>query len=124
MASKHTRIPRAINEFKTFLEYYHDEYRDALKHIRPSEGWNIEYYRNEIYQLPIEMHSNLYEGIYPKLTPDNPVADEEILLSFKGCLGHFQNLNSVFDKILDSRKKNNEEVILWSVEGIDRKSVM
>jgi nucleoside phosphorylase len=118
VASKHTRIPRAINEFKTFLSYYHEEYRDALKHIRPSEGWNIEYYRNEIFQLPLEMHGNLYEGIYPRLLPENPVADEEIINSFKGCLAHFIDLNSVFDKILDSRKKNKEEVALWSVEGI------
>ena len=117
MASKYTKIERAINEFKSFLDYHYDEYRDAYRYIKPSEGWNIPYYSSELYQIPIELHGNLYEGIYPKLLPDNPATDEEIIASFKGCLKHFSSLSEVFNKIIEKRKRNNEEEILWMVEG-------
>jgi hypothetical protein len=42
MATKHTRIKRTIDEFKNFLEYYSDEYREAYLDISPSHGWRID----------------------------------------------------------------------------------
>ena len=118
MASQLTKIPKAINEFKLFLDYNYKTFEEAFKHIRPSEGWHIPYYRNEIFDLIGNLEGNLYEGIYPKLLNENPASDEEILNSFKGSLEFFQNQTNLFSLIIAKKKKKNEEAVLGFPEGI------
>lgn len=118
MATKHTKIIRAIEEFKYFLNYYQDEYYQALKQINSKAGWNIKYFENEILQLPIELHGNLYDSIYPKLIEDSPATDEEIVHTFKNCLDHFKDLASVFKKIEKAKEKNDEDKVLDTAEGL------
>lgn len=118
MASKHTKIPRAISEFKLFLDYNYDSYIDAFKNIKPSEGWNIPFYSNDIFVIVGNLEGNLYEGIYPKLLDDNPSSDEEILISFKGCLNLFQNETWVFEAIIKKKKEKDNEPFLGIAEGI------
>ena len=90
MASKHTRIKRSIEELKNFLEYYADEYRDAYKNIRPGQGWGIENFADEIYDLLNNIYGNLYDGLYQKLIEESPATDEEILNQIKSILVYFE----------------------------------
>ncbi len=114
MASKHTRIKRAIEEFKNFLEYYAVEYGDAYKNIRPGQGWRIDYFEDDIYDLINNIYENLYDGLYPKLFEDNPATDEEILNQFKSILDYFEKSNTLFQKIIE----RSDEKVLSLVESI------
>jgi nucleoside phosphorylase len=118
MASKYTKIPRSINEFKFFLDYNHFQYKDAYDNIQPDKGWNVPYYSSEFFRLVDTMYLNLYDSIYPKLTPDDPSPDEQILDTFKSILEYFSNANSLFDRIVDAREKQERVRILKTVEGI------
>ena len=118
MASKHTKIPRAVNEFKLFLDYNYDSYNDAYRNIKPSEGWNIPYHSNEIYLIIGNIEGNLYEGIYPKLTKQNPTSDEEIINDFKATLALFESYNWVFESIINKKKEKEGEGYLGLAEGI------
>lgn len=117
MASKFTKIPRAIEEFKLFLKYNDEEYEDAFKYIKKSEGWNIPYYDDEIYSIVSNLYHNLYEEIYPKLVENNPCSDTEIINSFKGTLILFEQEYSVFEKIINKKRENKEDEILGLIEG-------
>lgn len=118
MASAHSKMSRAIAEFKRFLDYNNSAYYEASLHIQPKEGWRIPYYSNEIFDLATNMEGRLYEGIYPKLTDNNPASDEEILRDFKGALRSFVNEGKVFNKIVREKKKNKEELFFYDAEGI------
>lgn len=118
MASKHTKIPRSINEFKLFLDYNEVAYHDASKHIKEGQGWNIPFYRDELFLIVVNLEGNLYEGIYPKLMDHNPTSDEEITNSFKGALSLFKRDTWVFEAIIQKKKEKGEEAFLSTVEGI------
>lgn len=118
MASKHTQIPRAVNEFKLFLDYNFDSYINAYKNIKPSEGWNIPYLSSEVYEIVANLKDDLYEGIYPKLIKENPVSDEEIINAFKGALTLFLSYNCVFESIVNKNKEKEGVGYLGLAEGI------
>lgn len=118
MASKHTKIPRAINEFKLFLNYNYSAYNDADKNIRPKQGWHIPYFEDDLYMVVANLEGNLYEGIYPMLTDENPASDEEIMNAFKGALSLFEGHKSIFELIVKRKKEKGEEPFLSTVEGI------
>lgn len=118
MASKHTKIPRAVEEFRLFLDYNYDSYNDAYRNIKPSQGWNIPYQSGEIYTLLDNLYGNLYEGIYPSLLEENPSPDQEIIDRFKATLKFFQDSTWVFDTIIEIKKKNNEDAYLGLAEGV------
>ena len=114
MASKHTRIKRSIEELKNFLEYYADEYRDAYKNIRPGQGWGIENFADEIYDLLNNIYGNLYDGLYQKLIEESPATDEEILNQIKSILVYFEESKTLFEKI----EKKSDEKVLSLVESL------
>lgn len=118
MASKHTKIPRAVNEFKLFLDYNYDSYNNAYRNIKPSDSWNIPYHSNEIYLIVANLEGNLYEGIYPKLTKENPASDEEIINGFKASLTLFESYNWVFESIIKKKNAKEGEGYLGLAEGI------
>jgi nucleoside phosphorylase len=118
MASKYTKIARAIEEFKSFLDYNKEEYSYAYKHIKKSSGFAINYYEDELYNLAQVLPNNLYEEIYPKLIDSNPCSDEEIILSFKGTLKFCEEKRLVFDNILTKKNEQNEDVYFNIHENI------
>lgn len=123
MASKHTKIPRAVAEFKRFLDYNHSAYYEASKHIDSHGGWRIPYYSSEIFRLVANLEGNLYEGLYPKLTEENPAPDEEIMQTFRALLNQFTQDSQVFEKIIAKKKENGEDVYLTDAEGITHELV-
>lgn len=102
MASKYTKINRSISEFKNFLDYYYQEYEALYKNMNPREGWKIPYLENELYGIVENLHGNLYEGIYPKLTSDSPATDSEIISAFQGIYDYLELAEKlVFDKVFE-----------------------
>lgn len=123
MASKHTKIPRAIAEFKRFLDYNHSAYYEASKHINSHGGWRIPYYSRDIFRLVANLEGNLYESLYPKLTEENPASDEEIMQSFRALLKQFTEDSQVFERIIARKKEKGDEVYLTDAEGITHELV-
>lgn len=113
MASKYTRIIRAVDEFKNFLEYYAEDYFEAYRNIRPGQGWAIKYYPDRLFDLLNNLYHNLYEGIHPTLLDGNPSTDEEILDRFKSNLRMLENDVKLFDRIIEK----SEEKVLGFAEG-------
>ncbi|MFT3796531.1 hypothetical protein [Flavobacterium sp.] len=107
MASSNTKIRRSITEFKNFLDYYQTDYDSLYRSIKPGEGWKIPYFENELYVLVENMHGQLYEGIYPKLTESHPATDTEIISSFRGSFDYLELaekllINPLFEAHKDS----------------------
>ena len=111
MASKYTKIPRAISEFKLFLDYNNEDYYDVFRNVKPWKGLAVSS-NSDIYPIVDNLEGNLYESIYPKLIEENPASDEEILNSFKGALKLFLDSNRVFEKI------SKKELFFSTEEGL------
>lgn len=118
MASKYSNIKKAIEELKSFLDYYYKDYSDAEKNIKHGQGWYIPFYEEELFMLVNNMVSNLYEGLYPKLVEENPDTDEEILNSISGITNYLEQNIWLFNKIVEKKKEKGDEPVLQTVEGI------
>lgn len=116
MASKHSKIQRSIQEMKSFLDYHYDEYKDAYTHIRSGQGWKIQNFQRELFDLNENLFMNLYEELYIKLKEGNPATDEEILNQFKSLLKFFEDSDILFINILEKK----DDQIFETIEGIIR----
>lgn len=115
MASKHTKIQRTITEFKYFLDYYEDEYKDAFINIRPDKGLELRNVSDKVFDLINKLYNNLYDNIYPKLLVGNPATDEELLIIFNGTLMSLENFIVQFQQVPDKDVLSLWESIVYQL---------
>lgn len=101
---------------KSFLDYHHEEYTDAYRNIKSGEGWSIQYFEAEVYDLMGDLYINLYHLLYPKLTDEDPTTDEEIISNYKALLKSFESADTIFIQILERK----DEKVFETAEGIVR----
>ncbi|KRT15915.1 hypothetical protein ASU31_10410 [Pedobacter ginsenosidimutans] len=113
MSATLSRIPRTKIEVEHFLENNRDEYAQAYKHIRPGEGWRIEWYADEVFGLMDTLYHELYDTLYSKLTDTYSASDQEIIDNIKALAKWAKKENSLFSKIT----KVNGHGVLVNVEA-------
>jgi nucleoside phosphorylase len=99
MASKHSRIKRATDELKSFLEENSDDYEAAYHGIRYNSGWAIPYRSGFVFQLMENLYSNLYDGLLPLLASDNRTPDEAVIRKMNYLLLYLENEQREFEDI-------------------------
>lgn len=113
MASELSRIPRTKEELKHFLENNKEEYYQAYKNIKPGEGWRIEFFEREIYSLMDTLYLELYDMLYPKLSEEYSVPDQEIIDNILALESWTKQENALFERIT----KANGHGVLINIEA-------
>lgn len=121
MPSQYSRINRATDEFKNFLEYYRDEYEDAYKYMRPGQGWVIPYRAEYIFELANSMYGSLYDSIHPLLFAEEPATDEDLLDRFKGLSAYLEKQEVEFEDIAEHHEEKVLDANISTVYGLYRK---
>jgi len=85
----------------------------AHKHIRPGEGWRIEFYADEVYRLMDTLYHELYETPYFKLSKEYSAPDQEIIDLINALAKWAKKENNLFSKIT----KINGSGVLINVEA-------
>jgi hypothetical protein len=115
MASQFSKIKRAINNLKSFLEYNYDEYHEAGKSFRSGQGWHLPQFEHELFAVMSGLEGNLFQELYPKLTDEVPATDNEILDFINSFVTVLENEKVLFTKIAGIR---DESSALHTVAGI------
>lgn len=102
-----TNKEKYFKQLIDFLDYYQDEYQDAMKFITKSKGCYIRYKSEEFFNIPPFLYNHLYNVLYEKIRPENPIAYNEKIQAIKISYAELSNLINFFEDIFNNAKQDD-----------------